>query len=174
MQKSKVNLGLKSSGEFNLEERRQIIEEYLQSDCTKREIWYKYTGQEHEKGYLLNWMRQLGYQVPEKRVKFVSTKTLAMSNKAKESVEVTQLKEKIKQLEKALVSSELRATAYETMIEIAEKELKISIKKKSNTKTIFTIKMRQPKIGLSKLCWLFGVTRQAYYQSFYRAEFPRN
>lgn len=31
--------------------------------------------------------------------------------------------------------------------------------------------MRQPKIGLSKLCWLFGVTRQAYYQSFYRAEF---
>lgn len=134
MQKSKVNLGLKSSGEFNLEERRQIIEEYLQSDCTKREIWYKYTGQEHEKGYLLNWMRQLGYQVPEKRVKFVSTKTLAMSNKAKESVEVTQLKEKIKQLEKALVNSELRATAYETMIEIAEKELKISIKKKSNTK----------------------------------------
>lgn len=31
--------------------------------------------------------------------------------------------------------------------------------------------MRQPKIGLSKLCWLFGVTRQAYYQSFYRDEF---
>lgn len=33
------------------------------------------------------------------------------------------------------------------------------------------MKMRQPKIGLSKLCWLFGVTRQAYYQSFYRDEF---
>lgn len=33
------------------------------------------------------------------------------------------------------------------------------------------MKERQPKIGLSKLCWLFGVTRQAYYQSFYRAEF---
>lgn len=28
--------------------------------------------------------------------------------------------------------------------------------------------MRQPKVGLSKLCWLFGVTRQAYYQSFHR------
>lgn len=35
------------------------------------------------------------------------------------------------------------------------------------------MKMRQPKIGLSKLCWLFGVTRQAYYQSFYRAEFVK-
>ena len=33
------------------------------------------------------------------------------------------------------------------------------------------MKQRQPKIGLSKLCWLFGVTRQAYYQSFYREEF---
>jgi putative transposase len=33
------------------------------------------------------------------------------------------------------------------------------------------MKMRKPKVGLSKLCWLFGVTRQAYYQSFYREEF---
>ncbi|MFN5985168.1 MAG: IS3 family transposase [Fluviicola sp.] len=33
------------------------------------------------------------------------------------------------------------------------------------------MKKRQPKVGLSKLCWLFGVTRQAYYQSFYREEF---
>lgn len=33
------------------------------------------------------------------------------------------------------------------------------------------MKLRQPRIALSKLCWLFGVTRQAYYQSFYREEF---
>jgi putative transposase len=33
------------------------------------------------------------------------------------------------------------------------------------------MKLRQPKVGLSKLCWLFGVTRQAYYQSFYKEEF---
>jgi len=33
------------------------------------------------------------------------------------------------------------------------------------------MKERQPKIGLSKLCWLFGVTPQAYYQSFYREKF---
>ncbi|MCC6722666.1 MAG: hypothetical protein IT243_10740 [Bacteroidia bacterium] len=44
------------------------------------------------------------------------------------------MKEKINQLEKALVHSELRATALDTMIEVAEKELKISIKKKSFTK----------------------------------------
>ena len=33
------------------------------------------------------------------------------------------------------------------------------------------MKLRQPKIGLSRLCRLFGITRQAYYQSFYREEF---
>ncbi|MBW7868719.1 MAG: IS3 family transposase [Brumimicrobium sp.] len=33
------------------------------------------------------------------------------------------------------------------------------------------MKLRQPKIGLSRFCRLFGVTRQAYYQSFYREEF---
>lgn len=32
------------------------------------------------------------------------------------------------------------------------------------------MKMRQPRVGLSKLCRLFGVTRQAYYQSFYTQE----
>lgn len=33
------------------------------------------------------------------------------------------------------------------------------------------MKLQQPKIGLSRLCRLFGITRQAYYQSFYREEF---
>lgn len=33
------------------------------------------------------------------------------------------------------------------------------------------MKMHNPKIGLSRLCWLFGVTRQAYYQSFHREAF---
>lgn len=37
-------------------------------------------------------------------------------------------------LEKSLVNSKLKSTMYETMIEIAEKELKISIKKKFNTR----------------------------------------
>ena len=53
---------------------------------------------------------------------------------SKETIEELQMKEKIKHLEQALVNSELRATALEMMIEVAEKELKINIRKKSNTK----------------------------------------
>lgn len=58
-----------------------------------------------------------------------------MSNSKKDSsLEVLQMQAKIKELEKALVNSELRATALDTMIEIAERDLKINIRKKSNTK----------------------------------------
>ena len=38
-----------------------MIADYLNSSSTKREIWYKYTGQTKEHGYLLNWIQQLGY-----------------------------------------------------------------------------------------------------------------
>lgn len=135
MEKSKVILGLKEPCEFSLEERKLIVEEYLQRGCTKREIWKKYTGQAEEKGYLLRWMRQLGYDIATKWVKLSGKSSIPMSNpKANESVEHIELKEKIAQLEKALVQSELRVTALDTMIEVAEKELKINIRKKSYTK----------------------------------------
>ena len=32
------------------------------------------------------------------------------------------------------------------------------------------MKTSKPKLGLNKLCWLLGVTRQAYYQSFKHVE----
>jgi transposase InsO family protein len=31
------------------------------------------------------------------------------------------------------------------------------------------MKERKPNVGLSKICWLFGITRQAYYQYLYQA-----
>ncbi len=48
--------------------------------------------------------------------------------------EASALEAKIKQLEKQLVLSNLKVEALETMIDIAEDELKIAIRKKSGTK----------------------------------------
>jgi hypothetical protein len=45
-----------------------------------------------------------------------------------------ELKARIRQLERQLEDEQLRSEAYNRMIDIAEKELKISIRKKSNTK----------------------------------------
>jgi len=135
MKKSKVILGLKKPSEFSIEERKKIIEEWLESGKTKREICHKYTGEDVEHGKLVHWMRQLGYDVPKKWTSFKKFNSDTMSTSKKgSSAEIHEVQEKIKQLEKALLNSELRATAYETMIEIAEKELKINIRKKSNTK----------------------------------------
>jgi hypothetical protein len=135
MEKRKVNLGLKRANEFSLDERRLIIEEWLQSGKTKREIWQKYTGEPLEKGRMVRWMRELGLDIPKKWSTISTPNSDSMAKTKKDSsLEVIQMQAKIKELEKALINSELRATAYETMIEIAEKELKISIRKKSNTK----------------------------------------
>jgi transposase len=135
MKKSKVILGLKHPSAFTLEERKLIVEEYLRTGCKKRDIWEKYTGERIEKGRLLRWMRQLGYDIPPKWSKLAHQNSASMpKSKPDKSNESAQMKERIEQLEKALVHSELRATALETMIEVAEKELKINIKKKSYTK----------------------------------------
>lgn len=135
MEKSKPILGLKNPRFFSLEERRQIIEEWQQSGKTKREIWEKYTGRVEEKGRIFRWMRELGLDISKKQTILNPVKSDNMAKSKNDiSSEVLEMQEKIKALEKALLNSELRATAYETMIEIAEKELKINIRKKSNTK----------------------------------------
>ena len=144
MGKSKVVLGLKKSRDFSREERIVIIEEYLRTGCLKKDIWYKYTGQLSEHGELLNWMRDLGYHPKSLRISSknsnqpkerLTQKVMAKSKQTNAALsELNELKEKYAQLERALVQSELRATAFETMIEVAEKELKISIRKKSYTK----------------------------------------
>lgn len=137
MENCKFILGLKPPGQFSLTERKFIVEEYFRTGCNKRDIWEKYTGQPEERGRLLRWMRQLGYDIPVKKGNLAGQNLSAMGigqSSLNSSVENLQLKEKISQLEKALVQSELRATALETMIEVAEKELKINIKKKSYTK----------------------------------------
>ncbi len=140
---SKVNSGLRASTSFSISERHKIIQELLSSQCTKTEIWRKYTGQSVEHGYLLAWMRQLGY--PEellfRRPIFVGNNNL-MSRKpttteeSGESFEIHQLKKRISELEKQLKDAEMKAIAYSTMVDIAEKEFKIPIRKKLNTKPL--------------------------------------
>jgi len=124
----------KAAKEYSLEERKFIIEEYLSSGKSKSEVWKKYTGLDQEHGNIIRWMRQLGYEVPQRYFTLEPPKEKKMT-KVKISVEANlDLKNRIKELEKALIDSELRASAYDTMINIAEKDLKINIRKKSYTK----------------------------------------
>jgi transposase len=150
-QESKVILGLSASKivqkpnkYFSKTERHQIIQELLSSGCTKQDIWYKYTGQEEEHGQLLRWMRQFGYDdtIITRRPNF-ATNQFVMPKKKKsgklldtssDSFENLQLKKRITELERQLKDAEMKAIAFSTMVDIAEREFKIPIRKKLNTK----------------------------------------
>jgi transposase len=122
---------------FTEQDKRKIIEEYLSTGCKKREIWKKYTGKQEEKGNLLSWMRELGYE-DEKRVDtFISNKDVMAKKKetlTEQEIENIQLQKRIAELEKQLKDAELKAIAFSTMVDIAEREFKIPIRKKLNTK----------------------------------------
>jgi transposase len=130
-EKSKVISGSRNGRSFTISERHQIIQEMLSSQCTKREIWEKYTGQSEEHGCLLKWMRQLGYDEYSNRRFNFDRNNLLMTSKKKtlkieeESFELLQLKD-----------AEMKAIAFSTMVDIAEKEFNIPIRKKLNTKPL--------------------------------------
>ena len=139
----KVIPGFKSKNSFTTAERHQIIKELLSSRCSKREIWEKYTGQVEEHGKLLKWMRQLGYtsELSSRRFTFGENISLmaqkqTTTTKAEESFEILQLKKRISELENQLKDAEMKAIAFSTMVDIAEKEFKIPIRKKLNTKPL--------------------------------------
>jgi len=130
----------KASKYFTVEEKHKIIQELISTQCTKTELWKKYTGKA-DHGVLLRWMRKLGYNTdikPEKSNIVPNTYSMAQKknkvNTSDESFENLQLKKRIADLEKQLKETELKAIAFSTMVDIAEKEFKIPIRKKFNTK----------------------------------------
>lgn len=127
--------GIRTIASLSWDERETMVKEYLTGQYSKVEIWKKYTGQDNEHGKLLDWMRKLGYISDQSKVR--TTKpfnpvSLIMSQKP--SDDPIELQRRIKELEKQLESAQLKAEGYELMVEIAEKELNIPIRKKSGTK----------------------------------------
>lgn len=135
-----VKIIQKSGYLFTDTEKHHIIKEYLETGRTKRFIWHKYTGKDREHGNLIRWMRKLGYnEVNPSRNSNLDANIFMAKKKIKldfeeDSFESLQLKNRIKELEKQLKDAELKAIAFSTMVDIAEKEFKIPIRKKFNTK----------------------------------------
>ena len=85
-------------------------------------------------------MRELGYSSIDKRksFNFTSNDSHPMSKETakdrEEDFEILQLKKRISDLEHQLKDAEMKAIAFSTMVDIAEKEFNIPIRKKYNTK----------------------------------------
>ena len=121
---------------FSIPERHELIKIYLSSSSSKGEIWRKYTGQK-DQGLLLKWMRQLGYDTsgnPKNATIASNTEEMPKKELSEQEFEKLQLEKRIVELEKQLKEAELKAIAFSTMVDIAEKEFKIPIRKKYNTK----------------------------------------
>jgi len=129
---------IRFTGEITWEERKEMIEKYL-SGQPKADVWEEHTGERMDGGVMLRWMRKLGYDTTaisiQQRQK---NPTLVLEMKKEKKQELPNdselLKERIAILEKQLLESKIRLRASELTIEHAEKELKLSIRKKSNTK----------------------------------------
>ena len=74
---------------------------------------------------ILEWMRKFGY-CSDPHLHEPMTDPC-------EQTEAEQLKKKVRQLEKQLQNERIRSEFYQTMIEVAERELGIAIQKKSDT-----------------------------------------
>lgn len=132
---------IRTISSLSWEERKAMIEEYLSGTKTKAEIWKKYTGQPREYGHMLQWMRKLGYLEEHQQTSTKKRQTvtqlpgfLHLKKEKNDNISPEELKKRIKELEKQLEAAQLKAEGYEIMIEIAEKELDVPIRKKQDTK----------------------------------------
>jgi transposase len=118
--------------------RRMVIEEYLATGCQKKDLLAKY----HigGKGAIQRWMRLYGYvdRHTRRRERGIFTqpfsKRCSMPSHKLNASQVEDLQRKVQELERQLQDERLRSEAYLRIIEKAEEELKIQIKKKPSTK----------------------------------------
>lgn len=124
---------------FSEKEQRTIIEDFLASGKTMAFVWHKYTGRMGGEFQIKRWMNKYGY-IDKRTVKsnIFETNPNTMANNdlflEDDSFETLQLKKRIADLEKQVRDSEMKAVAFSTMVDLAEKEYNISIRKKYNTK----------------------------------------
>lgn len=120
--KRKVN---RYTDEFKL----KVVTEYLETDISQEALKKKY-------GFggnncIVNWMRKFGLQKPsDQEIKLREM----MTKETKKSAREIELEAKIREFEKTLEYEQLRSHALDTLIDVAERDLKIDIRKKPGSK----------------------------------------
>jgi len=107
----------------------QVINEYLYHGATHTElkIKYNFTGCNN----IYNWMRKFGLSKPSATDKKLHQ---FMAKEVQKTTAEEKLELKIKKLEEDLKREQFKTLALNTMINIAERELKVDIRKKPGAK----------------------------------------
>ena len=113
--------------------KRQVIDEHLRTGMPKS--WVQQKHGIRAKSAILIWMRDLGYVPVGQRTLILPPKRLiVLEEKHAPSVDTDDPRKRIEQLERQLEDERLRSEMYLRMIEIAETEYKLPIRKKPGTK----------------------------------------
>ncbi|OFY17741.1 MAG: hypothetical protein A2W98_08550 [Bacteroidetes bacterium GWF2_33_38] len=124
---------------FREKEKREMVEDFLNSGNTMISVWTKYTGRTKGEFQIKRWMIKYGYEdkrTAKSTIFETNPNSMAKNDvfSEEDSFETLQLKKRIADLEKQVSDSEMKAAAFSTMVDLAEKEFNISIRKKYNTK----------------------------------------
>ena len=107
----------------------RYVQEWLNTDISLKELKKKYGVGSNESLYI--WMRKFGLSKPnDKPIKEYSTMSKGTVKTEREKL----LELKVRQLEKDLEFERLRTHALDKMIDIAERDLNIAIRKKAGTR----------------------------------------
>jgi transposase-like protein len=121
---------------YSQELKHQICKDHIDNGLSLRQCVEKYNLSCHS--LVHDWLRKLGYIAGydrRSRSAYLSVENFNTLSKNQKKVTPPSLEQdEIAYLKKELEDAKLLAEGYKRMIEIAEAELKISIKKKSNTK----------------------------------------
>ena len=118
---------------YTLALQHEVCKEHIEGGVKLADLVRKYELTTHS--LIHDWLRKLGYLTGKNRrsqVMYIGLENYVSVNKkaAKTKVELSE----IATLKKELEDAKLLAEGYRRMIEIAEQELKIPIRKKPNTK----------------------------------------
>ena len=121
---------------YSLELKHQICREHIDNGLSLRDCVEKYNLSSHS--LVHDWLRQLGYiggVNRRTRSAYLGIENFkSLPDKPKKSRSLTLDQQQIELLKKELEDAKLQTEGYRRMIEIAETELKIPIRKKLNTK----------------------------------------
>jgi len=119
----------KKANHFTDDFKLMVVQEYLNTDHSQAELKKKYGFSGNN--CISNWMRKFGMKTPDEQKIQLHQVMKKESEKTKQELE---LEAKVRELEKSLDYERLKTLALNTMIDIAERDLKISIRKKHGTK----------------------------------------
>lgn len=131
---------MKTKAEFRTQPRysetfkRKIVREFLTGKYTKQELM---DINQISRKAMYSWLDKYGQSVIlEEGIELITLKKYNMSkkNKITESQKVSELRKRVKELEDRLQEAELKAELNEKIIDIAEEQFKIPIRKKYVTR----------------------------------------